>query len=252
MSADTVYPILLADFLNRFRSATVETFTPEHSKPELPPINEASLKGFIQRLRDPLQNLRASGGLCNPWQAARVGRDEVRNTAVLTWLLDPAGDHGLGGLLLNALLARVHQRQGHIPGTAAGTVRVTREAVLGDDGASRVDIEVRCHDLHKPFYLLIEAKVDAREGARQIPRYIAVAQAGAGALPWAIVYLTLHGRDARRVDDCDYSRVLALSWKDLARLLLRTLHSMNPSQPAFQGFSYRLAETYLRHVSAFE
>jgi hypothetical protein len=250
VSADTVNPILLTGFFNRLRSASFEPLTSELPKPQLSPIDEDSLGGFIKRLYSPLQNLRAAGRLCNPWQAARVGRDEVRNTAVLSWLLDPAGDHGLGGLLLSALLARVHQIQDHIPDAAAGSVRVTREAVLGDDGANRVDIEVRCHDVHKPFYLLIEAKVGAREGAMQIPRYIALAQAGAGALPWAILYLTLHGRDARRVDDCDYSQVLALSWKDLARLLLRALRNMEPSQPAFQGFSYQLAETYLRHVRA--
>lgn len=251
MKGNIVNPIQLADFFCNLRSVTLDLSDLNHSELPQPHIDTDALAAFIQRIHDPMLRLRATGGLCNPWRAARLGRDEVRNTAVLTWLLDPSGDHGLGFMLLNTMLGLVHPSQNQIPAAVAGNVRVTREAILGDDGVNRVDIEIRCHDVHQPFYLVIEAKVDAREGDAQIPRYIAAAKSGAGTSPWAIVYLTTHGLDARRTADCDHSQVLSLSWKNLARLLLRTLHNIEPSDPAYQGFSYRLAETYLRHVRTF-
>lgn len=243
-------PALLAGFFCKLRSITLAPLPLDNSGPTHPHIDVDALGAFIGRMHSPMHRLRAAGGLCNPWRVARLGRDEVRNTAVLAWLLDPAGDHGLGFILLNAMLALVNRSQAEIPAAVAGNVRVTREAILGDDGVNRVDIEIRCHDVHQPFYLVIEAKVDAREGEAQIPRYIAAAKSGAGTSPWAIVYLTVHGLDAGRTADCDYSQVLPVSWKNLARLLLRSLHDIDPSYPAYQAFSYRLAETFLRHMRA--
>ena len=44
-----------------------------------------------------------SGVRANAWRSTGVGHDELRNTAVLRWLLDRLGDHGQGPDLLVAL-----------------------------------------------------------------------------------------------------------------------------------------------------
>jgi hypothetical protein len=181
-----------------------------------------------------------------------VGRDEVRNTAVLAWLLDPAGDHGLGDVLLGALMEHVHRTQKQIPAAPSGRVNVVREARLNDDGSNRVDIELRSSSPGGAFYLLIEAKIGAPEGVGQIARYAEAAMLAAGGLPWAIVYLTTDGRTSRTVTGPAGSRVFPLSWRELARILLRSLDRMAHTNPAFQGFSFRLAETYLHHVRTFQ
>ncbi|AJE23553.1 PD-(D/E)XK nuclease family protein [Azotobacter chroococcum] len=244
-------PIHLSRFLDALRACSPEQLALDRSEPLLAAIDIPTLATFFDSLRTPLEHLRARGEFCNPWRVARLARDEVRNTAVLAWLLDPAGDHGLGDFLLAALLAWVHRRQEQIPCIPGDRVRVVREACLNNDGRNRVDIELRSRSPDGAFYVLIEAKIGAPEGAEQLARYARAAELAAGGLPWAIIYLTTDGRMSRTVADLHSSRILTLSWKELASVLLRSLERMPHTHPAFQGFSFRLAETFLRHVRTF-
>jgi hypothetical protein len=240
-------PFRLCGFFNALREFAPEQLELNRSRSLPVPINTPALHTFLEGLRSPLECLRAMGQFCNPWKIARVGRDEVRNTAVLAWLLDPRGDHGLGEVLLSALLARVKRTQRQIPCAPMGHVNVVREARINNDATNRVDIEIRCGTPGRAFYLLIEAKIGAPEGKEQLARYAKAAEIAEGDLPWAMVYLTTDGRASRTVGEHD-SRVLTLSWEELARVLLRSLDHIAPTNPAFQGFSFRLAETFLRHV----
>jgi len=244
-------PVHLSGFFDALRAIPQDTLAPNRMALTQAVIDVRSLAVLFDGIRTPLQCLRAVGGLCNPWRIARLGRDEVRSTAVLAWLLNPAGDHGLGNVLLGAMMAHVHRVQVQIPHAPLGRVSVIREARLNSDGSNRVDIELRSNSPGGAFYLLIEAKIDAPEGPEQIVRYVKSAELGAGSLPWAVIYLTTDGRASRNIVELDSNRVVNLSWKELARVLLRSLDCMAVTNPAFQGFSFRLAETFLRHVRAF-
>lgn len=250
--ASRLDPIRLSQFFDALRACDSRQLALDHTKPMRAMIDLPALAIFLDDLRSPLGHLRATGRFCNPWQVVRLARDEVRNTAVLAWLLDPAGDHGLGDVLLGALLTHVHRAQKQIPCIPSGRVNVVREARLNNDASNRVDIELRSSSLGGAFYLLIEAKIGAPEGVEQIARYAEAAELAAGGLPWAIVYLTTDGRASRTVTGSACSRVLPLSWRNLARILLRSLDRMAHTDPAFQGFSFRLAETFLRHVRTFQ
>ncbi|CAI8951090.1 PD-(D/E)XK nuclease family protein [Pseudomonas sp. IT-P258] len=247
----TLSPVHLSGFFHALRAVPPDALALNRMALTPAEIDVRSLAVLFDGMRTPFQYLRAAGGFCNPWRIARLGRDEVRVTAVLAWLLDPAGDHGLGDVLLGAMMARVNRTQMQIPHTPLSRVSVIREARLNSDGNNRVDIELRSNSLGGAFYLLIEAKIDAPEGADQILRYVKAAELGAGSLPWAVIYLTTDGRASRSIVELDSRRVVNLSWKELARVLLRSLDCMAVTNPAFQGFSYRLAETFLRHVRAF-
>jgi len=215
-------------------------------------VDHSALTTFFNDLRQPLERERAMGAFCNPWRVAKLNRDEVRNTAVLAWLLDPAGDHGLGNILLSGLLTRINRSQNQIPSESIGRVDVTPEAWLSE-GINRVDIEIFSKNPSAPFYLLLEAKIDASEGVEQLPRYLRAARLAAepNDLPWAIVFLTVNGRASRTAAGIDTRQICNLSWSELARVLIRALDLIPRTHPACQGFGQRLAETFLRHVRDF-
>ncbi|WP_198149600.1 PD-(D/E)XK nuclease family protein [Azoarcus sp. CIB] len=202
------------------------------------------LSAWFDSLREPMSRVRASGVFCNPWKQARLGRDEVRNAAVLAWLLDPVGDHGLGAVFLRGLLDEVHRCQSDLrPSFAADRVVVQRESYPENDQSNRVDIEIDSSQ----FYLLIEVKIDAPEGAGQLESYGEIAERQAGKRPWAIVFLTRNG--GKSVTAAKYeSRIVSLSWRKLAAKLRRALNRGMEHSGADDGFARRLAEMYVRHV----
>lgn len=60
-----------------------------------------ALDRMLGDLQAPLAAGVAAGLFGNPWAAAALRRDEVRNASVLAWFLDPSGGHGCGDALLS-------------------------------------------------------------------------------------------------------------------------------------------------------
>jgi hypothetical protein len=89
-------------------------------------------------------------------------RDELVHSAMVAWLLDPCGKHGLGTAVLGGVLSSAF---GVETVTAnLGRARTSCEVPL-DEG--RLDIVVEAPGL----YLVIENKVDAEESDRQCQYY---------------------------------------------------------------------------------
>ena len=84
-----------------------KTHIPPPKKPRVVVIDAEKLSAFLQSLEQPLLVAKQSGWLCDPWQVAGLKRDEVRNSRVLSWLLNPNDTHGFGDTLLTALLAEI-------------------------------------------------------------------------------------------------------------------------------------------------
>lgn len=112
-------------------------------------------------MREEQESLRASGawvhGRSDIFGVAGIQRAEIRHSALIAWLLDPCGRHGLGTRFLSAFLGRAW------PGeeferltTARTTCEVTR-------GECRADIVVNLPELT----VIIENKVDAPESPQQ-------------------------------------------------------------------------------------
>jgi len=207
-------------------------------------IDAQGLQRYFDLLRKGIEKTRASGGFCSPWRIAGLNRNEVRNTAVLAWLLDPHGDHGLGDLLLNALLKLIHRSYAYIPESCMGRVSVLTEVSPEDDRCNRVDIEIDSTQ----FYILIEVKINASEGNEHIDRYEKSAQKMAGSRPWIILFLTTDGKIARTAGD--HARVMPLSWRKLSDSLRRALLQRERKAHEYD-FNDRIAELYLHFVRNF-
>ena len=165
-----------------------------------------------------------SGGTINVWDVAGVGTDEVRNCAVLGWLLDCHGSHGQGASFLRCFLDSVR----YAPQNGSSSLMRLPQAVhasppyrttlenrysLGclEDSApeSRVDIVIE----NAFFLLLIEVKIRAPETGDQLERYSDILQSHACDKPCGLVFLTPTGRPAK---DEKIQGVARLSWKHFA------------------------------------
>lgn len=186
---------------------------------EKKPIDAAALADLFTALEQPLQEARAAAFFFNPWDVAGLGRDEVRNTGVLAWMLDPNGSHGLRGILLDGLLVAINQANQRIttgplmlqPGAFC---RVRTEINPNGEVGDRVDIEIDARD----FYLIIEVKVDAPEQPGQLERYCKQAESVARQRPWQVIFLTPKGRPPVSAGVyAETNQILPLSWRGLAR-----------------------------------
>ena len=96
-----------------------------------------ALQVFFHALPDLMSAAQQAGFLCDPWAVASLKWDEVRNSAVLAWWLDPKGSHGFGPALLENLLKGLH---GDLPDRVSQRCSVRVECCPDGDGTNRVDI----------------------------------------------------------------------------------------------------------------
>ena len=186
-------------------------------RPAAPP-DARQLTAFFTDIEQPLAALRHGTFTFDPWEVAKLGRNEMRNSAVLAWLLDPQGNHGFGDLPLKALLSTVREcGNNRIPENFTRYCRVNVEKYPTGDATNRVDIEIDADN----FFMLIEVKIDAYEQKDQISRYIGEAKKRAGEQPWAVVYLTPQGRVPLSAGE--EADVPCLSWRRLASVLTQAL-----------------------------
>lgn len=184
-------------------------------------INTAELTQFFNQLSEPLKLVQHRALSFDPWEVAGLERKEVRNTAVLAWLLDPEETHGFGRLPLQILLQTIRHNRNDIPEDYHRYCRVQVET-NSDDSANRVDIEIDADN----FLLFIDVKIDANEQPEQIARYCADAKQRAISRPWAVVFLTLQGKEPQTCgSEFKSEDVPCLSWRQLATNLENPLQS---------------------------
>jgi len=126
------------------------------------------------------------------------GRLETAHTRTLAWLLDPRmnEEHGFGHTLLAALLSRFADRD-HFD-------RLQVDRVVGEypldasAGGGRLDVLAEgvweCQGERVPWVLVIEAKVDGREGEGQLDKYDDWLRSHAAGRETYRVFLTPDGR----------------------------------------------------------
>lgn len=145
--------------------------------------------------------LAAGGWTAGPWTLMAVlelSRAEVQNCRVLRWLLDPLARHGFGADLISSLCTHLGLKVSH-PELARVAAEVTRQD-------TRADIVIEGLDGGR--MLVIEAKIDAPEGARQAERIETL-------WPEAerLGFLTVGGTQLpRTATDRDRWRAISWSW----------------------------------------
>jgi len=192
-------------------------------------VNHESLRLWLTELNSPLIDSRRGAFHCKPWELAGLNRDEVRNSSILAWILNPRGNHGLGSFALTAILQSLNKSLNtHV---ATFPIEVERDCVVrteyNPDGdiSNRVDIQIE----GKSFYLIIEVKIDAVEGENQIQRYGNISEKQARERPWLIVYLTPSGKAPNTAGDYK-EKVVCMSWLEISKLIRPTLEKKHGNQ----------------------
>lgn len=150
---------------------------------------------------------KSSGALLNVFELCGVGRDELKNCAILAWLLDENGSHGQGSRFLRGLLGQC-VNPGISQQALSGGYATRTEFCPNADQADRVDIVCDGRD----FLLYIEVKIDSQEHGAQTVRYHEKLRRNAGSREYDAIFLAPCGMAA-----C--GRTKTLTWRDVARLL---------------------------------
>jgi hypothetical protein len=145
-------------------------------------VDNGEVEEFFHQFRRQYAPFVKSGGTINVWEVAGIDTDEVRNCAVLRWLLDCHGSHGQGEAFLRCFLdslrtaplnkasclTRLPQAvQVHAPYRTVSESAYAEGCPDDKIPNSRVDIAIE----NETFLLFIEAKVHAGETGNQIERY---------------------------------------------------------------------------------
>lgn len=217
-------------------------------------IDASQLTEFFSLISEPLKVVQHRSLSFDPWEVAGLGRKEVRNTAVLAWLLDPEGTHGFGRLPLQAFLQAIRHSRNDIPEDYLHYCRVRVETNPTGDNTNRVDVEINADN----FFLLIEVKIDAYEQPEQVARYCSDAKLRAMSRPWAVIFLTPHGGKPLTYGlDFKPEDVPCISWRHLATALESSLQqhykefiSANENSPSRQMAAHA-AFCFLNRVRTF-
>lgn len=238
---DSLNPSLWQGFLGQFKTL--------HSCLEAKPtptstISAENFARFISDFEVQLHGHYENGHGINVWEIAGLSRDEVRNSAVLAWLLDRNGSHGKKSLFLAAILAAV-RKDPDAPARAKSTLptiedlknyRTRVESLPLGDTASRVDIEIEggCS-------VFIEVKIHSPETNNQLERYIELAKYKEKAGKWAVLFLTR--KKSRPLDSSLHDNVISISWKEVAFIINRNIKN--------NSFGNDIIRQFCRHINQF-
>ena len=204
-------------------------------------LEQLILDEDLERLEDLLAEF-------NLFDVLKVERREPQHSALLAWLLDPRGSHGLGEYFLRRFLSEA--------------ASVARERGIGEvtplsvDGWKLDGIEVAT-ERHRidimliaeadEFVCLIENKVGAGEHSNQLARYLATVEREYEGLDPFPIFLTPDGAGPESEDDAE--RYVPVEYGKVADLLDRTLKTRGSTISAgVAGFLEQYARTLRRYV----
>ncbi len=203
-------------------------------------INHLALSHFFnayQHARQPMLEAMKQGMFVNVWQTAGLKHDEVRNSKVLQWFLNPNGNHGQSDALLKQFITLLPIEFQNLDTQSS---RVIAESCPLGEGTERVDIEVDAQH----FLLFIEIKINAYEGQEQLNRYLNIAQRKAHNRPWMVVYLT--NQPQLPVMHRNKQNLIAISWQQVAKAFLQY-----SKQAETHNRSAWLVQQFAEHIQAF-
>ena len=184
----------------------------------------------------------------NPFDVLKIERRETQHSALLAWLLDPRGSHGLRDYFLRRFLSEAAAKA-----QEEGIGSVTALDVDGWDlggievATERHNIDILLVDEVDEFVCIIVNKIGAGEHSNQLDRYLRIAEREyEGLVPFPI-FLTPDGIDPS--SEVDAERYVPLGYERIAGLVDRTLRTRGSSiSTAVSGFLEQYARTLRRHV----
>lgn len=235
----------LNDVLSRIRPHLAPTA--EHIADAAVP-KATEIEAAIEALAGPLEDSRNRGALVNPWAAAGLKRAEVRNAAVLATLWTPNSGGAAAKAFLNAFLRRLQLSPAATLPTRdqlqAGYIVRTEHCPLGA-ASERVDITIE----GETFLLGIEVKIGAREGPRQLERYVNALneRATARRKQASIVFLAPFAPSEQVAPQAWLTQVTPATWGDVAA----AARTVVPKRRCDRNFNHQLIDSFASHVAPF-
>ena len=212
--------------------------------PENPSPKEALQNLIMDEDFERLEDLLAEFNL---FDVLKIQRRELQHSALLAWLLDPRGSHGLRDYFLRRFLSEAAQ--------TADEQGIANVSPLTVDGWALDDVEVATerHNIDilviapsDTFVCLIENKIGAGEQPGQLARYLRTVQREYEPDPLPI-FLTPEGREPEYEEDA--ASYVPFSYDNVADLIEKTLQTRGSTIGAsVTGFLKQYARTLRRHV----
>ena len=151
------------------------------------------IRPVFEKQKTILEEKRKRGDLFNVFSILNVERKEVRHSAFLSALLDPNGKHGLGNKFLSDFIKNiVHQQKNIGLDWDCNDVYVNTEEPT-DEKDGFMDIYLKS----KGKIIIVENKIDAKDGEKQLIRYDNHARTKGD--NHCLLYLTLNGQCANEI-----------------------------------------------------
>ena len=199
------------------------------------------LDGDLERLEDLLAEF-------NLFDVLKIERREAQHSALLAWLLDPRGSHGLRDYFLRRFLSQVAAEAYERGITDITPLDVDRWNLDNIEVVTeRHNIDVLLIGEADEFVCLIENKIGAGEHSNQLARYFElVKREYEGLVPFPI-FLTPDGREPESEDDAE--RYVPFDYGSVATLIERTLKTRGSTMSdSVAGLLEQYARTLRRHV----
>ena len=215
----------------------------------MPPTDYQAQREALQNLildRD-FERLEDQLAEFNLFDVLGVEHKELQHSALLAWLLNPRGSHGLGDYFLRKFLSDLAREA-----TLRGTTSITPITV---DGWKLDDVEVVTERHHidvlviaptDEFVCLIENKIKAAEAPGQLCRYLDDVKTQYEGQPFPI-FLTPDGREPE--DEKAAAKYVPFGYDGVERLISQTLEARRSTlSNRVRGFLEQYQSTLGRHV----
>ena len=205
------------------------------------------LKTFTETFGRIAEESTRLGDFINVWEIAGLKQHELRTAAILAWLFDAKQTHGRRSEILFAFLRRLAQRhQGKfpVPTKAFGNYAVLTEAYSLDNMESRVDIEIEGNCV-----VIIEVKIGAVAGERQIQNYLELAKAKAATTvtdrPYCVILLATEKQPRLLIESPNF---IVATWHDVSAAIDEVIMGGNLTVVSFAD---RVLKQFARYVNQF-
>ena len=239
----------LETFLNAARPLQV-AIAAGHTTRNVNTLDVLRLRGTLDAISPLLNKIRATGVGFNPWVAAGLKHNEVRNSAALAslWRTGTCGETARAFLL--AFLERVRYPDDHLAFItnqilAGCTYSVACEQCPMGEVTDRIDLLIE----GEGFLLGIEVKIHAGLGERQLERYVSSLQRRAELSKQRLSLIFLAPNDLRAGISAGYA-----SWNDIAGAARKVAKATRSAAPNRGGALPPMAaylEHFAQHVSNF-
>ncbi len=206
-------------------------------------LQELIMDPDLERLEDLLAEF-------NLFDVLGIARRELQHSAFLAWLLDPRGSHGLRDYFLRHFLSQASV-EGRMRGIGEFTPFEVDSWTLGD-----VDIEVATErhridilliDNTDKCVCLIENKIGADEGPRQLRGYLETVELAYPQLRPLPIFLTPEGREPQAEEDAEHW--VPFDYERIADLIDRALRIRGSTiGSGIASFLEQYARNLRRHV----